>query len=211
LPGQRTNSKFLYSEKEGPDHKLYVIDADGTHTRQLPWNGSFVGFSTWEPGDQSIVVSGLDKENKATVWRIWLDGRPTTQLYENCGMAADISPDQKFMLGTVLWTDAAGIYQYSLADKKCTELKSGIATYILMFAHDGNPSSMRWPPTAKPSSIASPGTMALQSVSPVPALKIPIALREDYNGNAFVVSSDLSSVVYARPNGHDDLYLLSQK
>jgi hypothetical protein len=47
--------------------------------------------------------------------------------------------------------------------------------------------------------------------SPVPALKLPFALREDYNGNAFNVSSDLSSVVYARPAGHDDLYLLSQK
>jgi hypothetical protein len=42
-------------------------------------------------------------------------------------------------------------------------------------------------------------------------LKVPVALREDYNGNAFNVSSDLSSVVYARPNGHDDLYLLSEK
>jgi hypothetical protein len=41
--------------------------------------------------------------------------------------------------------------------------------------------------------------------SPVPALKVLFALREDYNGNAFIVSSDLSSA------GHDDLYLLSQK
>jgi hypothetical protein len=188
-----------------------VIDADGTHTRQLPWNGSFVGFSTWEPGDQSIVVSGLDKENKATVWRIWLDGRPTTQLYENCGMAADISPDQKFMLGTVLWTDAAGIYQYSLADKKCTELKSGIATYILMFAHDGKSLLYALASHGETIIYRQPWHNGTPIGSPVPALKIPIALREDYNGNAFVVSSDLSSVVYARPNGHDDLYLLSQK
>jgi serine/threonine protein kinase/Tol biopolymer transport system component len=131
------NSKFLYAEKDGPDFKLYVIDADGTHSRPLQWKGAFAGFSIWEPGDQSIVVSGLDKENKVTVWRIWLDGRPADSLYENCGLAVDISPDQKFMLGTMLWTDAAGIYQYSLADKKCTELKSGIATFNLMFAHDG--------------------------------------------------------------------------
>jgi hypothetical protein len=47
--------------------------------------------------------------------------------------------------------------------------------------------------------------------APVPALKLPFALREDYGGNAFMVSRDLSSIVYARPGGHDDLYFLSQK
>jgi len=36
-------------------------------------------------------------------------------------------------------------------------------------------------------------------------------MREDYNGNAFAVAPDLSSVVYARRGGYDDLYLLSQK
>jgi hypothetical protein len=44
-----------------------------------------------------------------------------------------------------------------------------------------------------------------------PAIKMPFAMREDYGGNAFTVSSDLSSVVYARPSGHDDLYFLSTK
>ena len=205
------DSKFLYSDKQGADYQLYVIDTDGTHSRQLPWNGSFVGFSIWEPGNQSIVLSGLDKQNKATVWRIWLDGRPTTQLYENCGMAADISPDQKFMLGTVLWTDAAGIYQYSVADKKCTELKSGIATYILMFALDGKSFLYSLASHGETVIYRQPWRNGTPIGSPVPALKVPIALREDYNGNAFMVSPDLSSVVYAHPNGHDDLYLLSQK
>ena len=205
------NSKFLYAEKVGADFKLYVIDADGTHARQLPWNGAFVGFSIWEPDDQSIIVSGLGKENKVTAWRLWLDGRPPVSLYENCGMPADISPDQKFLLGTVLWTDAAGIYQYSLADKKCTELKSGIATYTLMFAHDGK--SFLYALAAHGETIVyrQPWRNGVSIGSPVPALKVPLALREDYNGNAFNVSTDLSSVVYARPNGHDDLYLLSQK
>ena len=47
--------------------------------------------------------------------------------------------------------------------------------------------------------------------APVPALRLPFALREDYEGNAFAVSSDLSSLIYARPAAHDDLYLLTQK
>ena len=47
--------------------------------------------------------------------------------------------------------------------------------------------------------------------APIPALKLPFSLREDYGGNAFAVSLDLSSLVYARPGGYADLYLLSQK
>jgi hypothetical protein len=36
-------------------------------------------------------------------------------------------------------------------------------------------------------------------------------LREDYGGNAYSVSPDLSKIVFVRPGGYDDLYLLSQK
>jgi len=205
------NSKFIYADKEGAEYKLYIIDADGTHPRPLPWNGGFVGFAIWEPGDQSIVVSGLDKENKVKAWRIWLDGRPAAFLYENCGMPVDISPDRKFILDILLWTDAAGIYQYSLADKKCTQLKSGIATYTLMFGRDGKSFLYSLASNGETVIYRQPWRNGTPIGSPVPALKIPLALREDYNGNAFNVSSDLSSVVYARPAGYDDLYLLSQK
>jgi hypothetical protein len=47
--------------------------------------------------------------------------------------------------------------------------------------------------------------------APVPALKLPFALREDYGGNAYSVAPDLSSVVFSRPGGYDDLYFISQK
>lgn len=45
----------------------------------------------------------------------------------------------------------------------------------------------------------------------MPALKMAFALREDYNGDAFQVSTDLSSIVFARPNGHQDLFLLERR
>jgi hypothetical protein len=42
-------------------------------------------------------------------------------------------------------------------------------------------------------------------------LKVPFAFPLDYLGNAYDFSRDLSTIVYARPNAHADLYLLSQK
>jgi hypothetical protein len=43
------------------------------------------------------------------------------------------------------------------------------------------------------------------------ALKVPFAFPLEYAGNAYDFSQDLSTIVYARPSGHADLYLLSQK
>jgi hypothetical protein len=41
-------------------------------------------------------------------------------------------------------------------------------------------------------------------------LKLPFSFRLYYQGNAFDFSRDLSSIVYSRPGGEADFYLLSQ-
>jgi hypothetical protein len=147
----------------------------------------------------------------AQVWRGWLDGRPATLLYENCGLAVDLSPDNKFILNTMLWTDAPGIYEYPLADKKCTLLKSNIATFVTMFGPDGKSFLYSLASHGQTVIYRQPWRNGVSVGAPTSALKIPLPLREDYNGNALTVSPDLSTVVFARPAGHEDLYLLSQK
>jgi hypothetical protein len=47
--------------------------------------------------------------------------------------------------------------------------------------------------------------------APQIALKVPFAFPLDHEGNAYYFSKDLSSIVYARPGGNADLYLLTQK
>jgi hypothetical protein len=44
-----------------------------------------------------------------------------------------------------------------------------------------------------------------------PAIKLPFEFRQGYAGNAYDFSKDLSTIVYARPGGQADLYLLSQR
>jgi hypothetical protein len=47
---------------------------------------------------------------------------------------------------------------------------------------------------------------------PQVALKVPFAFPVLYAGeHAYDFSRDLSTIVYARPGGHADLYLLNQK
>ena len=43
------------------------------------------------------------------------------------------------------------------------------------------------------------------------ALKLPFSFPLSSGCNAYDFARDLSTVVYARPGGHADLYLLSQK
>jgi hypothetical protein len=43
------------------------------------------------------------------------------------------------------------------------------------------------------------------------ALKLPFTFNVDWNGAPYDFSRDLSTIVYARPGGHADLYLLIQK
>ena len=47
--------------------------------------------------------------------------------------------------------------------------------------------------------------------TPKVALMVPFTFPLTYTGNAYDFSRDLSTIVYARPGGHADLYLLSQK
>jgi hypothetical protein len=48
--------------------------------------------------------------------------------------------------------------------------------------------------------------------APEVPLKVPFTFPQGYAGGpAYDFSRDLSTIVYARPGGHADLYLLSQK
>jgi serine/threonine protein kinase len=205
-------TKFLFSDKSGQDVRLFIINTDGTHLRQLPWPGNWVGWGIWEPGDQSIILGGTDKTNRTDEnWRISLNDSPVVPLFEGCGDAVDLSLDQRFILSTSLLGEHPGIYQYSLADKKCTTLKPGLTTYLAYFAQDGKSFIYSLASNGQTTIYRQPWRNGTPIGSPIPALKLPFALREDYEGNAFIVSRDLSTIVYARPSGHDDLYLLSQK
>jgi hypothetical protein len=47
--------------------------------------------------------------------------------------------------------------------------------------------------------------------TPQVALKLPFTFPLDWNGSSYDFSRDLSTILYARPGGHADLYLLSHK
>ena len=47
--------------------------------------------------------------------------------------------------------------------------------------------------------------------TPQTVLKLPFAFAQRYGGNSYDIARDLSKIVYARPGGQFDFYLLSQE
>jgi hypothetical protein len=146
-----------------------------------------------------------------SMWRESVEGSAPEKLVEGCGFTFDASPDGQFLLSLISSGDKIGIYEYSLADRKCTLLLPGVVTFGLTFDRAGK-SFLYAIPSRHDVTIYRQNWQSGKTVGqPQVALKLPFAFPLVSGGNAYDFSRDLSTVVYARPGGHADLYLLSQK
>jgi hypothetical protein len=144
------------------------------------------------------------------VWKINVDGSNLEKFVDNCGAATDIDPSGKYLLATIFEGEKTGIYEISTSDRKCTSLRP-VTAFGGLFARDGKSFLYE---------AASRNDVAIYRQlwrdgkligEPQVAVRIPFAFTLSYDTNASDFSRDLSTIVYARPGGHADLYLLSQK
>ena len=212
LAWSRDDSKFVFSDVNEKEGKTYVIDADGTHLRELATGGEIVELVAAEPGTDSIYYSTSETDHSSASSKTWkLDlkdpAAAPTLLEQKCLGVTDVSPDRKFILGVQLWGNDPGIYEYSIADKKCVLLKN-LPTYVARFAPDGKSFIFIVAAHGETTVFRQPWLNGSLAGAAKPVLKFPFAIREDYQGNAYDISQDLSRIVYVRPNGRDDLYFL---
>jgi serine/threonine protein kinase/Tol biopolymer transport system component len=201
--------------EQGPgdmDDKGYIVGSDGSGLRQLPRAGGTVLNLVWSPDQKSVYVNGQQKgETVPTVWKWSVDSSNLEKVVKDCGLVLDADPSGQYLLGVIQSGERIGIYEVSLAEKKCTRLLPGTVTSNPTFARDDK--SFFY-------AIASRGEVTIYRQTwkegktigaPQVALKVPFAFSQTYNGNAYDFSRDLSTIIYARPGGHADLYLLNQK
>jgi serine/threonine protein kinase/Tol biopolymer transport system component len=208
------NSYLTYVET-GADGKprAYVIGADDSGRRQLPETGNFVWNPVLSLDQKSVYLSSFQKGSSAPgIWSVRVDGPDAQKLVDDCGAAWDADPAGKYLLSVVPRGDKSGIYEISIAEKKCISLLPGVATESAVFARDGN--SFLY-------AVVSHGEFNIYRQvwkdgklvgTPQVALNVPFAFHlgsMDYGGNDYTFSRDLSTIVYARPSGHADLYHLS--
>jgi hypothetical protein len=189
--------------------KVYIVGADGSGLRQLPWTGERVYTSVWSLDQKSLYVSGLEKVGSMpTVWRWSLDGSNPEKFVGHCCAGGNIDSGGQYLLGALTNGEKTGIYEVSVSDRKCILLLPGEVTHGVTFARDGKSFLYATASRGEVTIYRQPWNGGELIGSPQVALKVPFAFPLHYaGGNAYDFSRDLSPIVYARPGGHADLYL----
>ena len=197
---------------QGDFDRHYIVDSDGSHLRELPRSVAHIDSGTWSRDGKDLYVSGFQNSSPTlTTWKMSADGSAAEPFDESCGFAMDTSLDGKYLLTPLLYGEKLGIYELSVSDKKCTVLVPDVTTFFPRFSHDGKYVIY---------TISSRGEVILYRLPWLngkvtgPAqvvLKLPFAFSQNFGGNAYDVARDLSKIVYTRPGGQFDLYLLSRK
>jgi hypothetical protein len=193
--------------------KNYIVGADGSGLRQLPPMGAASFNLVWSPDEKSGHVSVEEKPGSMPiVWKWSADGSNLEKFVDDCCILLDIDPGGQYLLGVVLQGEKTGIYEVSISEKKCISLLPGVVTFSAFFARDGKSFLYAVASRGEVTIYRQPWKDGQLIGAPQVALRVPFAFPVVYaGGNAYDFSRDLSTIVYARPGGHADLYLLSQK
>jgi Tol biopolymer transport system component len=200
----------FWEQVSGPNDKGYIVGADGSGLRQLPRMGGNVRNLVWSSDQKSVYVSGNEKGGTIpTVWKWSVEGSDPEKFLDNCCTLWDAVPGGQYLLGALSLREKTGIYEVSISDRKCTLLVPGVRSGVIS-SRDGK--SFLY-------GIASRGELTIyrQLWNDGKVIGTPqVALKGSFNysltyGNSYDFSRDLSTIVYARPGGHADIYLLSQK
>ena len=127
---------FMEEEASGNPDKPYIVAADNGRPRELTGTGVVIQNMLWSADQKSIYLNGLG----ASGWTIWkenVDGSNLEKFVEGCGEAFDVAPNGEYLLNLTAAGEKIGIYELSIADRKCTVLLPGVVTFGARFAPDG--------------------------------------------------------------------------
>ena len=204
-------SQFAFADVEEGTQKVYLAKSDGSAIRQIRWSGGDIDWATWAPDGRAIFLSGDEKDLKGTTWRVSGDGSNPEKLMENCGYAMDVSANGKYLFTSFAGLGKKGIGQISIDERTCTVLMPDLNTLMVRVAADGNAILYLTASRGETTIYRQLWRDGKPFGQAQPAVRLPFAFQQAYVGNAYDFSKDLSTVVYARPGGHADVYLLSQK
>jgi Tol biopolymer transport system component/DNA-binding winged helix-turn-helix (wHTH) protein len=191
--------------------KAYIVQADANGLRQVPAIGhTLILNPVWSPNQKSVYLSTIENwEASPKIWKWSLDSSRPQELVDKCGIVYDVDPGEQYLLGAWAEGEGSGIYEVSISDRKCVSLIPGVKTDRPMFARDGKSILYELVSRGETSIFRQSWKDGKLIGTPQVALKVPFSFRLSFDEYDF--SRDLSTIVYARPSGNADLYLLSQK
>jgi len=132
-------------------------------------------------------------------------------LIEDCGIGFDASADGRYLLSWAGSPEKRGIYAVSIAGRTCTLVVPGVTTFGVNIDRDGKSFSYAVPGKKDVTIYRQKWENGKAIGQPTVAMTLPFAFPLTTGGNAYDFARDLTTVVYARPGGHADLYLMSEK
>jgi len=119
--------------------------------------------------------------------------------------------DGKYLLSWVGNPEKRGIYAVSIGERACTMVVPGVTTFGVNGEKDGKSLLYAVPGKKDVKIYRQTWTNGKAVGEPLVAATLPFAFPLTTGGNAYDFSRDLTTVVYARPGGHADLYLMGKK
>jgi serine/threonine protein kinase/Tol biopolymer transport system component len=208
------SSQLIYTDTTRDADENFVVDADGTHLRQLKHSLGNSESTVWTRNGKDLYITGYQhyqNSHPLETWKLSPDGSTAESFSEGCGFAMDSSLDSKYLLASMMYGDHPGIFEVSIADKKCTSLAPNVVTFIPRFGSDGKSVLYTISTRGEVTLYRLPWADGKVTGTPQVVLKLPFAFAQRFGGNAYDIARDLSRIVYARPGGQFDVYLLSQK
>jgi Tol biopolymer transport system component len=204
------SSQLSFEDDTGGESKGYIVGADGRGLHQIGKVEGSLADIIWSGDGKSLYISTINAGvgSKLTVWKANSDGSNVARFAEGC-FGLDAAPDGQYLIGSSPFGDEVGICEISIADRKCVPLLPGVVTFYVRFARDGK--SFLYPVVthAEVTFYRQAWRDGKIVGKPEVALKLPFAFHLTYQGNACDFSRDLSTIVYARPGGQAEVYLLS--
>jgi Tol biopolymer transport system component/DNA-binding winged helix-turn-helix (wHTH) protein len=196
----------------GTESKNYIVGADGSGLRELPPMGGTPANPVWSPDQKSLYVSVVVKGQLFNIWKWTVDSSSLEKVVDNCVFVQDADPGGQYLLGATWSGEKAGILEVSISERRCISLLPGTVTARVTFARDGKSFLYAVASRGEVTIFRQPWRDGKVVGAPQVALKVPFTFPLTFNGsNGYDISRDLSTIVYVRPGGHADLYLLSQK
>ena len=205
--------QVVFSEEHRDADVNFVVNADGSHLRRLPPAVGNVESGAWGRDNKTIYLTGQQSFKNPfplQTWKINLDNSKAEAFTEGCGYAMDSSRNDKYVLMSMMYGDNPGIFELSLIDKKCIPLVPNVTTFLPRFSLDGKSVLYTVSSRGEVTLYRAPWAEGKVTGKPQMVLKLPFAFAQRFSGNAYDIARDLSKIVYVRPGGQFDVYLMSQ-
>lgn len=195
----RDSTRLAFTDAE--ENHAFVVDADGRHLKQVYASLTSVGNILWSADMKSVFVWTDGKTRQ-----IPLDGPPKERIFAEQFYPTDFTSDGRYLLGANLLE--GGIWEISLADGARKNLVPDVPSWMVRLTPDEK--AIQYIVGGKNEITAYRLDWKDGSVigEPKVALTLPVSFPMQFHGNAYDMSRDLSTVVYARPGGHADLYFI---